>query len=85
MEVTVRLTPGLLPAPGATTIRLNLDEGAVVADLHRALCSSHPHLAAVLPTCVTLVDGRQAGADAPLRPGVTVAVLRPIAGGQPAR
>lgn len=81
MDVTVRLTPGLLPAPGMTTIRLTLDDGAKVADLLQALRSAHPQISTALDTCVTLVDGRQAGPDAPVPPGATVAVLRPMAGG----
>lgn len=81
MDITVRLTPGLLPAPGPNTIRLRLADDAVVADLLAALRQAHPELSTALKTCVTLVDGYQAGPDTPLSPGATVAVLRPIAGG----
>jgi len=56
---------------------------ATVGDLRRALERAHPGLARVLPRCRLAVDQEFADDDAPLRDGVEVAVVPPVAGGAP--
>jgi molybdopterin synthase catalytic subunit len=57
---------------------------ATVADLRRALVAAHPALGRILPRCRIAVDQAFAADEAPLRDGVEVAVIPPVAGGCPA-
>jgi molybdopterin synthase catalytic subunit len=56
---------------------------ATVADLRRALVAAHPALARVLPRCRIAVDHEFADDEAPIRDGVEVALVPPVAGGAP--
>ena len=60
---------------------VELPTGATVADLRRLLEGEHPSLAAHWPRLAVAVDGRLAGAAAPLPDGCEVALLPPVSGG----
>lgn len=49
--------------------------------LRAALGGEHPRLAAILPRCALLVDGRRSTDAAPLEDDTLVDVLPPFAGG----
>jgi molybdopterin synthase catalytic subunit len=52
-----------------------------VGELRRALESTHPRLARILPRCRIAVDQEFAGDDAALREGAEVAIVPPVSGG----
>ncbi|HEY6101263.1 MAG TPA: molybdopterin converting factor subunit 1 [Anaeromyxobacter sp.] len=58
---------------------------ATVGDLRRALAAAHPRLGPVLARCRIAVDQEFADDATPLRDGVEVAVVPPVAGGAPRR
>jgi molybdopterin converting factor small subunit len=75
--VTVRYWAGAARAAGTDSEVLHADSLAEVRDL----LSARPELTAVCQVASFLVDGRQAGAAAPLPEGAIVDVLPPFAGG----
>jgi sulfur-carrier protein len=79
VKIAVRLFANLadrVPAAArGSDMAVDLPEGATVADLLRrlALPDDEPRL--------TLVNGRDAGAEQPLAPGDVVSIIPPLAGG----
>jgi len=79
MHVVVRLFAMLRERAGASTIDLELPEGACVRDALQAV----GELAAGLPV-VMAVNRRYAALDAPLAEGDELALIPPVSGGQEA-
>jgi MoaE-MoaD fusion protein len=82
VRVRVRLFAGTREAVGAGELRLDVAEGARVADVVALLCAQHPRLAAYRAAMLLAVDGAFAAPDAPLREGAEVAIMPPVSGGQ---
>lgn len=82
MEVTVRYFAAARAAAGADSETVTLSEGATVAELVEALGGRGSQLAGVLSRCSYLCDGVAVRDEtSPLRPGNTIDVLPPFAGG----
>jgi molybdopterin synthase sulfur carrier subunit len=82
VEVTVRYFAAAQAAAGADSQRLTVRDGSTLDDLVDTLGAGAPQLARVLGRCSFLCDGvavrdRQQA----LRPGDTIDVLPPFAGG----
>jgi sulfur-carrier protein len=82
VEVTVRFFAAARAAAGTESDVLNVPEGATVADLVSELRCRSDELARVLQRCSYLCDGIAVRDQAvELRPGQTLDVLPPFAGG----
>lgn len=69
---------------GAGTARETLAAvPGTVSDLRRVLAAAHPALARILPRCRIAVGQEFAEDPTPLRDGVEVAIVPPVAGGAP--
>lgn len=68
-------------ALGGGERQVELEPGASLADLRRALERDHPGLTPLWPRLALAVDGRLAAADAALSEGAEVALLPPVSGG----
>ncbi|MGL4743024.1 MAG: MoaD/ThiS family protein [Dermatophilaceae bacterium] len=77
--IQVRYWAGARAAAGVDTERVPTP--ATVADLLVTLAAARPALAAALPVCSILVDGRATRSDHAVPAGCTVEVLPPFAGG----
>src|SRR5215210_4769495 len=76
MQVTVRLFAGLRERAGFGSQELELDEGAVVADVWRAL-----ELGEQPPGLLYAVNRAYAAPDVVLRDGDEIALIPPVSGG----
>lgn len=81
MQVKVRLSGELARVTGAPRITLDLDDGATVRQLRRAVEARHPELGGALTSALSVIAGAHAPLDQPLRHGDEVALLLPAAGG----
>ncbi|WP_046301179.1 MoaD/ThiS family protein [Mycobacterium sp. UM_Kg27] len=82
VAVTVRYFAAARAAAGAESETVNVPAGGGVAALTQALAARNERLAAVLSRCSYLRDGVAVrDQEAALRPGETVDVLPPFAGG----
>ena len=80
MRVEVLLFAALKDEIGPT-VAVEVREPATVADLRRALESVHPALARFGRRAMVAVNEAWAADGEPVRPGDTVALLPPVAGG----
>ena len=62
-------------------LRLELPNGATVADLYERLAGSTPELGPALASALPLVEGEHVEPGRTLSPGQEVALLIPVAGG----
>ncbi|OBG61825.1 MULTISPECIES: MoaD/ThiS family protein [unclassified Mycobacterium] len=82
IQVTVRYFAAARAAAGAESETVVLRPGTTVAELVERLAVRGSRLAAVLGRCSYLCDGVAVRDEtAPLRPGNTIDVLPPFAGG----
>ena len=82
MQVTVRYFAAARAAAGADSETVTLGAGTTVAELVEVLAGRGNQLAGVLSRCSYLCDGVAVRDEtSPLRPGNTVDVLPPFAGG----
>jgi molybdopterin converting factor small subunit len=81
MEITVRFQGIIADMLGRKSDRVDLPDGATVADLLAALTKRDRAAGAVLKQTRAFIDGQQADRDAPLASGAEVIFMRPIAGG----
>lgn len=81
--VTVRYFAGARAAAGVPSEKLELDEGATVADALDTVAANHgPELTKVLAACSFLLDAVAVrDRSTPLPPGAELDVLPPFAGG----
>ncbi len=80
MRVEVLLFAALKDEIGAT-FAVEVREGATVADLRRALEAAHPAFARFGRRAMIAVNEAWTSDSDPVRPGDTVALLPPVAGG----
>lgn len=82
IRVGLRYFAAAQAAAGSEAEQLTVRDGTTVDDLVEHLGERHPDLAKVLPRCSFLYDGVAVRDRVqPLRPGVTIDVLPPFAGG----
>jgi molybdopterin converting factor subunit 1 len=81
MIVSVLLFARARDLAGAPVVRLELPEGATVADLRRRLAAVHPSMAPLLNHSALAVNDEFAGDELVLEPGAEVALLPPVSGG----
>jgi len=85
MKITLKLFGSLREAAGESTIRVELDEGARVADLRSWLAGRNPLVEKLGDRLAASVNLEIASADDVLRDGDEVAFLPPVAGGDGTR
>jgi molybdopterin converting factor small subunit len=68
----------LAPAP---LLRVEVAEGATVADVCHQLAIAHPDLAPALRSALPVVQGAHAEPGRALEPGTEVALIAPVSGG----
>ena len=81
MEVTVSYHGIVGDMLRRKTQRLEIPDGATVADLLAAITASDEHAQTILNQTRAFIDGKQADRAAPLSDGAEVVFMRPIAGG----
>jgi MoaE-MoaD fusion protein len=81
VEVRIRLGSAIAKLAPASSLRLELPDGATVSDLYARLADGYPDLAPALPSALPLVAGAHVERDRALGHGDEVALLTPVAGG----
>jgi sulfur-carrier protein len=81
MMVPVRMFARARDLAGADALRIELPEGATVADLRRQLAVACPALASLLERSALAVDNEFAGDTQVLSANAEVALLPPVSGG----
>jgi molybdopterin converting factor subunit 1 len=81
MHVTVRLFARARDLAGADALRLELPDGATVADLRRQLAEERPALAGLVERSAVAVHDEFAANGLALAPDAEVALLPPVSGG----
>jgi molybdopterin synthase catalytic subunit len=81
MRLEVRTFGGLAERAGLTALTIELPDEADVAQLRRAIASTHPELAPLMDRVAVVVDLEVARDDLMLAPGQEIALLPPVAGG----
>jgi molybdopterin synthase sulfur carrier subunit len=81
MRVRIRLFASLRESMGKGALDLDVQEGATVEDVWRALAASHPHLLGRRRALSVAVDRRLVAFDLTLSPGSEIAFLPPVSGG----
>jgi molybdopterin converting factor subunit 1 len=81
MRVSVRLFARARDLAGASVVYVDLQAGATVADLRRALAAGHPALAPILARSAVAVDNDFAEDALVLPSSPEVALLPPVSGG----
>jgi molybdopterin converting factor small subunit len=81
VDVTVRYHGIVGDMLRRKTQRLEIPDGATVADLLATLTAGDEHTQTILKQTRAFIDGKQADRAAPLSDGTEVTFMRPIAGG----
>jgi molybdopterin converting factor small subunit len=81
MQVRVRLGAGLTGLRGASTLTVELADGATVGDLYARLRDTEPELAPALRSALPVVAGEHVASERPLAHRQEVALLLPLSGG----
>lgn len=81
MQVTVRLFALARQRVGRPEIVLDLAEPATVGALKRAIATSYPELAPLVPGLMIAVATEYADDDTVIPPGAEVAAIPPVSGG----
>jgi molybdopterin converting factor subunit 1 len=81
MLVSVRLFARARDLAGADIVRVELSDGATIADLRRRLAADHPALAGLLQRSALAVDSDFAEDSHVLSANAEVALLPPVSGG----
>jgi molybdopterin converting factor subunit 1 len=82
MILQVRLFARARDLAGADTVRVELPDGATVADLRSSLAAGYPALAGLLERSALAVDNDFAEDTRVLSATAEVAVLPPVSGGE---
>ena len=72
---------GLAEAVGASSVKLEIELPATVAEAKRAFAAAYPAAANRLADCFAAINQEYAGDAAVIRPGDEVAFLPPVSGG----
>jgi molybdopterin converting factor subunit 1 len=81
MILAIQLFARARDLAGSDTLRVELPDGATVADLRRRLAVDCPALAGLLQRCAIAVDGDFTEETRVLSASAEVAVLPPVSGG----
>jgi molybdopterin converting factor subunit 1 len=81
MMVTVRLFARAKDLAGVDAVRVEVSEGATVAELRQQLARKWPALACLLAKSAIAIDDEFAGEDRRLEESAKVALLPPVSGG----
>lgn len=81
MRLHVRYFAAARDAAATANESIDVDDATAVGALRAVLVQRHPQLQRVLPQCRLAVDQQFVDDTSPLREGVEVAVLPPMAGG----
>lgn len=81
MEIRVLAFAGVREILGGIELRVDLPDGATLADLRAALDAAHPELEPYWERLAVAVDGRLGNSEMKLSPGCEVALLPPVSGG----
>jgi molybdopterin converting factor subunit 1 len=81
MIVHVRLFARARDLAGASSVAVELPDGATAGVLRRALASQHPQLTALLDRSALAVDDEFADDVRPLAAASEIALLPPVSGG----
>jgi molybdopterin converting factor subunit 1 len=79
--VEIRLFAVARQIAGADSIKVDLPEGATVAELRATIATRHPELAVVLRHAMFAVNTDYAADDAVIPPRAEVACIPPVSGG----
>jgi molybdopterin converting factor subunit 1 len=82
MIVHVRLFARARDLAGADTLRVELPDGATVADLRRRLTADHPALSSLLQRSALAVENEFAADSLVLSDDADIALLPPVSGGE---
>jgi molybdopterin converting factor subunit 1 len=82
MIVRVRLFARARDLAGSDVLRVELPDGAAVAELRRRLAAEHPALAPLLERSAIAVENELAGDSLILSSEAEIALLPPVSGGQ---
>jgi molybdopterin converting factor subunit 1 len=82
MLVHVRLFARARDLAGADVLRVELPDGATVADLRRRLAADHPPLSSLLERSALAVENEFAVDSRVLSADAEIALLPPVSGGQ---
>jgi molybdopterin converting factor small subunit len=83
MEVRIRLGAGIARLASTPLLAVELPDGATVDTLYERLGEDHPDLAPALRSALPVIGGRHAERSQSLAHGDEIALLIPVAGGQP--
>jgi molybdopterin converting factor small subunit len=81
MIVRIRLGSSLARFAPAPLLKLELPDGATVADLYDCLSARTPELAPALASALPVLGGTHVERSRTLSPGEEIALLTPVAGG----
>jgi len=81
MRVRVKLFAAARDAAGESEVKLEVRDGATLADVERALLSDIPALAQLLPYARWAVDAEFATSGAVLTEQSEIALIPPVSGG----
>lgn len=81
MNVQVRLFAAARQAAGRDSIRLELPEGATVAELRRRMETDLPELAALLGHAAFAIDAEYSADAKKIPPNAEIACIPPVSGG----
>jgi molybdopterin converting factor small subunit len=81
MIVRIRLGSSLARLAPAPLLKLELPDGATVADLYASLADGTPELGPALASALPLMGGEHVERGRALSDGQEIALLTPVAGG----
>jgi molybdopterin synthase catalytic subunit/molybdopterin synthase sulfur carrier subunit len=81
MIVRIRLGSSLARLAPAPVLKVELPDGATVAELYDDLATRTPELGPALASALALLEGEHVEPGRPLANGQEIALLTPVAGG----
>jgi molybdopterin converting factor small subunit len=83
MEIRIRLGAGIARLASTPLLMVEVPDGTTVDGLYERLGEDHPDLAPALRSALPVIGGRHAERSHALAHGDEVALLIPVAGGEP--
>lgn len=81
MTITVLLFAGVKEIVGSSSVDLQLDVGANVADIQSEMGKKFDGLSALMTKCAFAIDDKYVDPETALVDGTTVACIPPVSGG----